>query len=203
MLEMVDPTTPRIEPLGLHSEATMLFGVQSPHAPNPHMMNEVLEQMLQEAGVDVTSVAGSVARVRPEIQKAMRARKDMDFSALSDHQLVDNYQYYVFPNLTVNVWPLRMLVLRHRPHPTDPGRMFFDEMYFERFPPGAEQPPRAEHSQFRLGERSLGVVTEQDAFNCVRVQQGMRSRGCTELTLGDDEVRIRHMHESIDELLKG
>ena len=58
-------------------------------------------------------------------------------------------------------------------------------------------------SAAKYGEGSLGFVTDQDTFNLVRVQKGMRSRGFESLVLGKLEARLHHMHRVIDEYLFG
>jgi hypothetical protein len=94
-----------------------------------------------------------------------------------------------------------MLLMRSRPHPTDPGRMLLDQQRFERFPRSAAPPPRPRHSRFSLGDGSLGKVTDQDMHNLVRVQEGMPSAAFGHLVLGDQEALIAHMHDVLDELV--
>jgi len=48
-----------------------------------------------------------------------------------------------------------------------------------------------------------GTLLGQDLYNLPRIQAGMRSRGYTGLHLGDQEVRIRHFHQTLDAYLGG
>jgi hypothetical protein len=48
------------------------------------------------------------------------------------------------------------------------------------------------------GDKSIGLVLDQDAANLPNVQAGMHSRGFRGLWLGAQELRIRHFHEVLD-----
>jgi hypothetical protein len=79
--------------------------------------------------------------------------------------------------------------------------MLLDQQQYVRVARGTQRPPRPKAQRFRYGSGSLGFVTDQDTFNLVRVQRGLRSSGFDGLILGDNERRIRHMHQTIDEYL--
>jgi hypothetical protein len=177
------------------------FGVASPNARDRETVNDLLKSMLSEAGLDPARYTGSASAVRETIQRTLRQRSDFDLSALSDDQLSDNHQYYVFPNLTLNVYATKHMLLRHRPHPTDPNRMLLDQQQYVRVARGSQQAKRPKPEKFAYGKGSLGFVTDQDTFNLVRVQRGMRVSGFAGLRLGANEGRIRHMHHTIDEYL--
>ena len=66
-----------------------------------------------------------------------------------------------------------------------------------------EKPERPEHRFYRHGEKSLGQVLDQDAYNLPGVQLGMQSEGFPGLWLGDQELRIRHFHKVIDDYVYG
>jgi hypothetical protein len=168
---------------------------------NRETVNDHLKYLLREAGLDPERFSGSASTVRGAIQRFLRQRDDLELSGLSDAQLTDNHQYYAFPNITLNIYAMKHMLLRHRPHPTDPNRMLLDQQQYVRVPRGAPRPPRPKPEKFRYGHGSLGFVTDQDTFNLVRVQRGMRSSGFDGLILGENERRIRHMHQAIDEYL--
>lgn len=64
--------------------------------------------------------------------------------------------------------------------------MLRDQQRFERFPRSAVPPPRPRQSRLALGgEGSLGMVTDQDMHNLVRVQEGMQSAAFRQLVFGD------------------
>src|SRR3546814_8180969 len=47
------------------------------------------------------------------------------FENLTDAQVADDWNYYVFPNITINVFSDSMLIQVFRPHPTDPQKSFY------------------------------------------------------------------------------
>ena len=203
LLQMLDEQNTELALLGRHSYIQVPFGVVSPSLPQRESINDHLKYLLSGAGIDPERFDGPASAVRGAIRDHLRTRRDIDLSDLSDGQLTDNYQYYVFPNLTLNLYAMRLMLIRHRPHPTDPNRMLLDQQQYERVPPGSERPERPKPERFVFGEGSLGKVTDQDTFNLVRVQKGMRSSGFDALVLGDNERRIRHMHEVIDQYIRG
>lgn len=202
LLEMLDEEQVEIELLGRHSCIRVPFGRPSPSLGDREKLNDHLKYLLNDAGLDPERFSGSGTDVRGAIQRFLRSRRDLDLAGLDDDQLTDNHQYHVFPNLTLNVYSMRQMLIRHRPHPTDPNRMLLDQQQYERVARGAARPPRPKTERFRYGAGSLGFVTDQDTFNLVRVQRGMNSSGFDGLLLGSNELRIRHMHATIDEYLR-
>jgi len=201
LLQMLDESRVEIELLGRHSCIQVPFGVVSPSFADQSTVNDHLKYLLRDAGLDPARFAGSASAVRASIQQFLRQRRDLDLAALSDAQLTDNHQYYIFPNLTLNIYAMKHMLLRHRPHPTDPNQMLLDQQQYVRVARGSKRPPRPKLETFRYGKGSLGFVTDQDTFNLVRVQRGMRSSGFAGLILGENERRIRHMHRTIDAYL--
>lgn len=202
LLQMLDEVNVEQELLGRHSCIRVPFGLASPSARDRETVNDLLRGLLREAGLDPARYGGTASEVRGAIQRILRERGDFDFAGLSDDQLTDNHQYYVFPNLTLNLYATKHMLLRHRPHPTDPNRMLLDQQQYVRVPRGGQRPQRPKHQKFAYGKGSLGFVTDQDTFNLVRVQRGMRTAGFDGLLLGENEGRIRHMHRTIDEYLE-
>lgn len=47
------------------------------------------------------------------------------FDNLSDGQVNDDWNYYVFPNITINVFSDSILIQVFRPHPTDPVKSYY------------------------------------------------------------------------------
>ncbi|MFN6978769.1 MAG: SRPBCC family protein, partial [Gemmobacter sp.] len=103
--------------------------------------------------------------------------------------------YFIFPNITMNTHADDLMLFRQRPHETDPDRMYFDVQMFRLLKAGEERPKKPRNERFRHGERSMGLVIDQDAANLPGVQAGMHSAGFEGLWLGDQELRIRHFHK--------
>ena len=122
----------------------------------------------------------------------------MDLSEIRDEQLLDDYHYTIFPNVTLNVHGRGFWLFRHRPHPTDPNKMLFDFQDYMRWPASLGPRERPAHRRDVQGGTSLGIVLDQDLYNLPRVQAGMRSRGFEGLLLNRQERRIRHFHRVLE-----
>jgi len=73
----------------------------------------------------------------------------------------------------------------------------------ELVPEGEKWPPRARHQHFSHGDKSIGQVLDQDAFNLPHVQAGMQSSAYEGLWIGEQEVRIRHFHKVLSDYIYG
>ncbi|MDD9802643.1 MAG: aromatic ring-hydroxylating dioxygenase subunit alpha [Deltaproteobacteria bacterium] len=201
LLEMLDDINVQIDLYERHNRYLVPFGVLSPRYANQEEVTQALREMMLAAGINPESFPGRAKEVRPALIAAARqqgAERGIDYSELNDDQMVDDYHYMIFPNVTLNIHYSGMMLFRQRPHPTDPNKMFFDLQNFERLPPEQGAPPRIAHRHFRHGETTLGLVLDQDAYNLPRVQRGMNSRAFKGLHINYKERRIRHMHRTID-----
>jgi phenylpropionate dioxygenase-like ring-hydroxylating dioxygenase large terminal subunit len=188
-----------------HSRYLIPFGTLSPRVRTPPAIPEPMKTIMKGAGIDPADYDSPIANVRRDVQVHKRkhgAAQGRDYSALNDDQLTDDYHYLIFPNLSLNVHADDFWVFRQRPHPTDPDRMFYDIMTFELVPQGEEWPRRAPHKHWKHGEKSIGLVLDQDASNLPGVQAGMHSQGFRGLWLGRQELRIRHFHKVLDDYLQ-
>ena len=107
-----------------------------------------LQNHARGAGIDPASYEGSMNDIRVAVQQYKRETQEeqgKDFSELHDEQLTDDYNYLVFPNVTTNTHSDDLMLFRHRPHPEDPNKMFFDIWMFELIPEGEEWPPLQKH----------------------------------------------------------
>lgn len=207
LLYYLDDLDIQIDCYEKHNRYLIAFGVLSPRVQSPSEIPPPIKHVMREAGMDPASYEGSVYDIRSEVQKHKRVygtEQGRDYSALNDDQLTDDYHYTIFPNITMNVHADDMMMFRQRPHPDDPNKMFFDYWMFElpdnEFEPGEYQRPK--HKQFKHGETSLGLVINQDAYNLPFVQKGMNSAGYDGLWIGDQELRIRHFHNVLEEYLE-
>jgi nitrite reductase/ring-hydroxylating ferredoxin subunit len=191
-----------------HSRMILQLGVASPRHPDHGKVGpRVKEAFLATAGIDPASFTGGALDVRPAVAKAVREIQGpamgADFSELNDAQLIDDFHYSIFPNVTFNIFGRSAWLFRHRPHPSDPDRMYFDFFNLLRAP--AADIPRPENT-FAVATDDLvlepvgggGELLAQDTYNLPRIQQGMHSAGFTGLHLGDQEIRIRHFHHVLD-----
>jgi hypothetical protein len=128
-----------------------------------------------------------------------------DLSGLTDEQLSGDWTVVVFPNVALSgLFAHKHFLSRHRPHPSDPGRMLLDYQEYTRLPRGARQ-ERPPHRRFRYGEQPLSPTVDQDVSNCLEVQKGLGSRALADfgLLLGDNEIAVRHLHEQVDAFVRG
>jgi phenylpropionate dioxygenase-like ring-hydroxylating dioxygenase large terminal subunit len=129
------------------------------------------------------------------------AELGIDVSELSETELVDDWEYFIFPNVELHVLSFGSWMFRTRPLGDDPEQMVFDMWYFHKIPEGTEAPPAAEHIHVPNGG-NCGAVMDQD-FRQVEIQQkGMHSAGFKGLRLSTMETRISHMHEVLDRYIE-
>ncbi len=188
------------------------LAVASPRHPEHGKVTQTIrEAFLAGAGIDPATFTGSAEDVRPAIARAVREVQGpalgADFSELHDRQLVDDFHYTLFPNVTLNIFGRSAWLFRHRPHPDDPNKMLFDFFNLLRAP--AMDVPRRAHRHLVLDDDFEGEPTGgggrllgQDFYNLPRIQLGMQSRGFEGLHLGDQELRLRHFHGVLDDYLE-
>lgn len=206
IMGVVDDVPVQTSVFGRHGRLVTPFFVPSSRKQDRTEIDGALRWFLEEAGVSAAEATGSALDVRQKVQASIRARERagvINTAALTDEQLVDNNHFHVFPNLQLDLYSLKMQVLRSRPHPTDPGRMLFDQLRFDRIPKGKERPRRPTAEKLVYGKGSLGTVTDQDLFNLARVQLGMQSSGFPGIVTGDQELLIEHLHRTLDGYMPG
>jgi len=189
-----------------HSRYLIPFATVSPRVPLPSTIPPLIAGIMEQAGMDPAEYDGPITGIRRAVQHHMRKhgpKIGKDYSQLSDDQLTDDFHYTVFPNVSMNCHADDLMMFRQRPHPTDPNKMFYDIWMFELLAQGEAKPRRPRHQHFKHGDRSIGQVLDQDAFNLPHVQNGMKSDAFEGLWLGEQEVRLRHFHKTIDDYIYG
>ena len=166
----------------------------------------VRDMFLERVGVKLDSFEGGPAEARAAYAEAIRKMAPAlgcDFSEMNDSQMCDDFHYTIFPNVTFNTHSLFTWVFTHRPHPTDPNLMYFDFISLLRAPKQDVPRPEKEHYRTADGDRldgkcEGGGLMDEDLYNLPRIQAGMRSRAFESLHLGDQEIRIRHFHKTLE-----
>jgi len=185
-----------------HNRYLIPFATWSPRVRRPPAIPDPIKVIMKTAGMDPADYDEPYENIRRDVQQWKRRHgpaQGKDYSRLNDDQLTDDYHYLIFPNVTLNVHADDLMLFRQRPHPTDPDRMFYDIWTFELVPEGHDWPARPKHQQFKHGEKSIGLVLDQDAANLPGVQAGMHSAAFEGLWIGAQELRIRHFHKVIDD----
>jgi phenylpropionate dioxygenase-like ring-hydroxylating dioxygenase large terminal subunit len=204
LLYYLDDLDVQIDCFERHSRYLVPFATISPRVQETTEIPPLLRHIMKEAGMDPADFDGRVPEVRQAVQRWKRLHgpeEGLDYRDLNDDQLTDDYNYLIFPNVTMNVHADDLMLFRHRPHPTDPHKMFFDILDFRLLKTGEKRPPRPQHRDYKHGEVKVSLVVDQDAANLPGVQNGMRSEGFPGLWLSDQELRIRHFHKVIDDYL--
>lgn len=168
---------------------------------------EIREMFLERIGLaDFEGDAAAARAAYAEQQRKIAPALGANLGDLNESQLCDDFHYTVFPNMTFNTHALFTWVFLHRPHPTDPNRMYFDFISLVN-QPGRDVPrPDKEHYSTEQGDTLAGKceggdLLDEDLYNLPRIQAGMRSRAFEDLHLGRQEVRILHHHATLDEYL--
>jgi phenylpropionate dioxygenase-like ring-hydroxylating dioxygenase large terminal subunit len=189
-----------------HSRYLIPFGTVSPRVRKPPTIPDPIKVVMKAAGMDPADYDEPLANLRLDLQKFKRKHgpaQGKDYSRLNDDQLTDDYQYLAFPNVTLNIHADDLMLFRQRPHVSDPNKMLYDIWTFELVPDGHERPERPKHRHFRHGDKSIGLVLDQDSQNLAGVQAGMNSAAFEGLWLGSQELRLRHFHKVLDDYLFG
>lgn len=182
--------------------------------PSPHLPKALSETELFAAlGHDPASLPpGTTARARhAELMRGrLGAQYGVDLAAVSDSQLLDSIEYFLFPNACF--FPGIGIPLIYRFRPLDVDHCIHEIMLLRPIPKGAPRPPPA--PVIRLGiddsytsvpafvATGLAHVLDQDTENFRRQRAGMKASRKPGQTLGNyQEVRIRHLHQRLDAYL--
>ena len=132
-----------------------------------------------------------------------------DVSRISDSELKIYWEYFLFPNLVPWFGPLGDsgdLCYRFRPNGHDPDSAIMEVMMLYPFGkkghPGAAKirwlaPDEPWSSVHELGP--TGLILDQDDDNLPRIQRGLHAGGKSGVTFANyQEIRIRHLHQTLD-----
>lgn len=110
--------------------------------------------------------------------------------------------WHIFPNLVILPFADSALWYRARPHPTEPGRCFFDLNGLQRYAPGAEPPLTRLHFTDWQDFKALPPFLIDDFKNMPEVQKGMNNRGFRHANVNPvQEVAIANFHRVINAYL--
>jgi phenylpropionate dioxygenase-like ring-hydroxylating dioxygenase large terminal subunit len=135
----------------------------------------------------------------------------VDLSEYTDSEMLDSIEYHLFPNMCLFPGVSLPMIYRFRPIGMDPGRCIFDILFLRILPEGAEAPLAPEPYRVTAEESYasapgmnalLGAVYDQDTGNLEMQYRGFFASKKRGETLGDyQEIRIRHLHETIDKYI--
>lgn len=110
-----------------------------------------------------------------------------------DPRIGANTLVQLFPNVQINLHPEQALIFRHRPHPTDPERCWFDQTALVRAPQQA--PP---HASVAIDDPRIGPITAADLRIAERLAAGLRGGGPARPAWTEAELLVRRFHEAIE-----
>ncbi|MBL6750606.1 MAG: aromatic ring-hydroxylating dioxygenase subunit alpha [Nevskia sp.] len=223
LIRMIDDYNFEYEVFGNgHSRMIIPMTAKSPRLKDPSALTAEFCLSLQAVGLDPREFEGRLQDARPAMIEGKRRwmeRFGMDPSAFSETQIIDDANYNVFPNITFNAHPEGVLVMRFRPHATDPNRCHYDVWVLTRTcdAPGFAMPfymavpegtdlsgkgPRPARRHIKHGEEGMGLVLDQDAEFLPTVQAGVQSRGFRGIRLSHQELRLRYYYEEYNRHLR-
>lgn len=133
-----------------------------------------------------------------------------DMSDMSNAEVVDVIQYFLFPNLVPWGGHGVPICYRFRPYRNDPEKSVMEIMLlFAKAEDGSH--PKPASPQWLTEEQSwsdapalgsAGMVADQDTENLRRIQKGLKASKKPGITLANyQESRIRHFHNTLDEYM--
>jgi carnitine monooxygenase subunit len=142
------------------------------------------------------------------------------FDKLTDDQIVDDWNYSPFPNMTINVFADSVLLQIFRPHATDPRKSWYNAITLclpvsdatsqvidlNSFGPESFGPAgwKGEARPARFVPKELaefGFLLAQDVRRVPEVQKGIESDAFKGARLSESEIRIRHYLAELDRYL--
>ena len=206
--------------------ATMVQGyVTNSRYPLPQQTPEHLVPLLRGLGLDPDDFDGRVADIRAAVQQQKRkigAQLGFDYADLDDEQVSDIWQYDIFPNTFMTIQAEELWIYGPRPHPSDPNKCLFDKWTLQipmeiacdeaqklTLNPRlmvSRDDDRPQHDVFSqadviAGKHSLTITLDQDIYYLADMQAGMHSRGFDCAVLNEEEVRVQHFHDWVDDYL--
>ena len=196
------------------SRMVTAVGVASDHLADPPDDEAIVEAMLGPRGDRSALADGASARsvVAEGIRASTARRTGAELDAISDAEMLDGIEYFVFPNFMPWGGYLTSFAYRFRPDGNDPESCVIDIMVLDPVPDGADRPPPARTRVLGPDETwsdvpELGVfgrVFNQDGTTFARVQRGLRASVRPSTVLARyQESRIRHFHATLDAYLAG
>ena len=163
------------------------------------------DQLLVKEGGSARKVMAQFLRDQVSMQTGT------DLAAVSDSEIVDSTAYFVFPNQQFFSGISFPIVYRFRPNGLRHDRSLFDLLILKSRPKNGVAFETATPVRIR-SEQSyttvpgmdpyVGNVFDQDTGNMEAAQQGAMTSGKAGATLGNyQEIRIRHMHKTLEKYL--
>jgi len=207
-----------------HNRMLVPFGLVSHRLENRNEMTPIMAGFLRDVGIDPETYKGDLAAgdARRDMQKAKRRpdnRFGVDFSRLTDGQLTDDWNFSLFPGITLNVHAEGTLIQRFRPTADlNPARAIYDlTVIVPSMKPGAGAPwyfglepelditgkTRPARRYTTADNTGVGALLDEDVINMPKQERGMRSAGIDRIRFSEQEGRCQQQYAEIDLYIKG
>ena len=132
--------------------------------------------------------------------------------SLTDAELTDFFHHTLFPNVTMTASPDGTVhVFRTEPDIRDPEKCTFE--YMALYPTDIGVPEvmtvagmrpikEVEREDLTWGFDAVGDFLDEDLSVAVMQQRGLRSRGCRDVKLAEQEARVRCFYEVLNDYLE-
>jgi phenylpropionate dioxygenase-like ring-hydroxylating dioxygenase large terminal subunit len=211
-----------------HGMSRMIIevGRNGDRSPNPDEVSDALKGFAVSFWGDDPDLYADLRGQEYRIAHASALRKwaerngHMDlFDKMTDGQVADDWNYHIFPSITLNVFSWGVLIQSWLPHATDPEKHVYRSLSLllpvkdpnqhvmdpASFGVSATAGWNGEGPRpARVYPKTLeewGTVLSQDVVRVPKVQLGLRSRSYEGHRLCDAEVRIRHYLAELDRYL--
>jgi phenylpropionate dioxygenase-like ring-hydroxylating dioxygenase large terminal subunit len=188
-------------------------GVASGHRHDVTEQQIVDAMFMTRGDPDAVVPAGGTARelLAEKKRRELSERTGRNFSELTDCEILDAIEYFLFPNFVPWAGYTTPLAYLFRPHGDDVARSRMDVWLLEPIPAGTTRPAATEvrflgpdDSWAEAPELGyLGPILDQDTATLERVQRGLATSVKPGVTLARyQESRIRHFHQTLGRYLE-
>lgn len=154
------------------------------------------------ANLDEVPTSGSMQDFLIDVRRATALAHGVDFTALSDNDVLGLVNWHVFPNMVGPINAGNWFLFRSRPNGEDPHTCLFDVFRLHNF--GAEEPPPYEHEFVEdWSTYPFSEILLQDFANMPHVQRGMRQRSFPGSRLNRQETGIRQHQKVLSRYVGG
>ncbi len=216
MLPMCDDVNSPNSLFGKHGRLLQPYGLASPRLRGGATDQEVWEAYIEVMGKRIGKETGADPGPHPDVPegqtmrdvlegmvRAEGERNGVDYSAFDQAQVMDLFQYNLFPNVTIVALADLCQVVRARPGPT-PDEAYMDSLFLERVPDTEseiEEVGQPTDITVSPDDADFGLVLNQDISNLRHVQRGLHQPGFTHLSLSQEECRITNLHTWLERYL--
>jgi phenylpropionate dioxygenase-like ring-hydroxylating dioxygenase large terminal subunit len=200
------------------------FGVISPHVARDDLPQQwIVDEFVKYNGRSADNYDPEKDNYNIQVPEGLTARQALgkqmretsertfggDYSGVSEAELLDALVYNVFPNFAPWGGFMPNIVYRWRPWP-DQDKCLMEVRVIARVKEGEPRPKgvplhmlNADHIWADAPELGvLGAVLDQDSENMELTHEGLKVSKNQRVELGDyQEVRVRHIHQTLDHYL--